>query len=115
VILARGAGRVLPEDARLHVKIVAPVDQRVAFIAEVNRMSTSDARQFVMEKDAARDAFLSAKLGADTTDLTQYDLIVNTSHLGVEAAAQIISAAAREKESFLERRVDERPWRVGMP
>lgn len=116
VILGRGAGRVLPINARLHVKIVAPLETRIAFIAQVNRLAPSEARHFVMEKDQAREEFLAAKLGIDASDMAQFDLVVNTEQFGVEASAQLIAAAAREKEAYLDQfGRSERTWRVGMP
>lgn len=116
VILARGAGRVLPDDARLHVKIVSPLETRIAYIAQLNRLSPNDAKQFVVEKDNSREEFLAAKLGVDTTDIAQFDLVVNTAQFGVEAAAQLIVTAAREKETFLRHEgLGEPTWRVGMP
>jgi cytidylate kinase len=116
VILARGAGRCLPDDARLHVKIVSPLETRIAYIGQLNRLSPADARQFIVEKDRSREEFLAAKLGVDTSDISQYDLVVNTSQFGVESAAQLIVTAAREKDNFLRHELfGERTWRVGMP
>ncbi len=116
VILARGAGRVLPADARLHVKIVAPLQDRISFIAQINRLSLADAKQFVLDKDRAREEFLAAKLHVEPSDLSEYDLVINTVQLGVEGSARLIAAAAREKIDFLHHQGPiEKTWRVGMP
>jgi hypothetical protein len=116
VILARGAGRVLPSDARLHVKIVAPMENRIAYIAQINRLSLADAKQFVVEKDRARQEFLAEKLHVEPTDLSEYDLVINTLQLGVEASARLIASAAREKMEFMRNDgPSEKTWRVGMP
>jgi hypothetical protein len=116
VILARGAGRVLPGDARLHVKIIAPLEDRIAFIAQVNRLSLADAKQFVLEKDRSREEFLAAKLRVEPSDLAEYDIVINTAQLGVEASARLIAVAAREKIEFLRQQGPlEKTWRVGMP
>lgn len=101
VILGRGAGRVLPSEARLHVKIVAPLELRVAFVAQLRRFSHVEAEQYLQEKDRSREEFLAAKLRVDSNDLAQYDLVINTAQFGVEASAQLISVAAREKETYL--------------
>lgn len=101
VILGRGAGRVLPSEARLHVKIVAPMELRVALMAQLRRFSPAEAEQFIFEKDRSREEFLAAKLGVDPNDLSQYDLVINTAQFGVEASAQLIALAAREKDAYL--------------
>ncbi|MBY0585604.1 cytidylate kinase-like family protein [bacterium] len=116
VILARGAGRVLPPDSRLHVKIVAPLENRIAYIAQINRLSSADAKQFIVEKDRARQEFLADKSQAEPADLSEYDVVINTVQLGVEASARLIAAAAREKIDFLQQDGPvEKSWRVGMP
>jgi cytidylate kinase len=116
VILARGAGRILPADARLHVKIVAPLQDRISFIAQINRLSLTDAKQFVLDKDRAREEFLAAKLRVEPSDISEYDLVINTVQLGVEGSARSIASAAREKIEFLRNQGPiEKTWRVGMP
>ena len=80
-------------------KIVSPLETRIAYIGQLNRLSPADARQFIVEKDHSEE-FLAAKLGVDTSDISQYDLVVNTSQFGVESATQLIVTAAREKDNF---------------
>lgn len=103
VILGRGAGRVIPREARLHVKIIAPMEERVAFIEQMNRLSPEHARQFVIDKDRAREQFLAAKLGVPSSDLSLFDMVLNTAEFGVEASAQIVANAASSKEAHLKR------------
>jgi hypothetical protein len=103
VILGRGAGRVLPAESRLHVKIVAPLELRIAVIAQMRRLSSEQAAQYIREKDRSREEFLAAKLGVDPNDLSQYDLVVNTAHFGVDASAEIVALAAQEKEKYIRR------------
>lgn len=101
VILGRGAGCVLRSDAKLYVRLVAPEKDRVAYISQMERLSLEDAQEYVRRRDRARTEFVTSKFGRSPEDVTQYDLVINSSKLGVDGTAAVIFAAAREKEACL--------------
>ena len=107
VLLGRGAGCVLPTDAKLHVRLYAPEKERITYLSQLERLSWTEAEKVVRERDEARRRFVSSRFGRAPGDLLQYDLALNTAQLGSEATAQIIVAAANAKEEFLRQR-DER-------
>lgn len=104
VILGRGAGSVLRSDANLHVRVVAPEKDRIAYVAQVERLSLEDAQNYVRRREDSRREFVTGRFGRSPEDVTQFDLILNSARLGVEGAAAIIFAAAREKEALLHQR-----------
>lgn len=104
VILGRGAGLVLRSDAKLYVRIVAPEQDRIAYVAQVERLSQLDAESYVRRRDEARRQFITSKFGRAPDDVTQFDLVLNSAKLGVDACASIIFTAAREKETYLRQR-----------
>lgn len=101
VILGRGAGIVLRSDAKLYVRIVAPEKERIAYVAQVERLSLDEAEALVRRQDETRRAFITTKFGRSPEDVTQFDLVLNAAKLGVDACASIIFTAAREKEAYL--------------
>lgn len=106
VILGRGAGALLPADAKMYVRLIAPEKDRVAYISQRERLSWSEAEQYVRDRDEARLRFVTTKFRRSLSDLLQFDLVINVSQFGVEASATLIVAAAREKEARLGRQWD---------
>lgn len=98
VIVGRGAGYLLPVETTVHVRVVAPFACRVAYLAEWLRLTRDEAAAEVHARDQRRARFLQATFGRDPTDLTAYDLVVNSERLGVEGASQLIAWAVRTKQ-----------------
>lgn len=107
VILGRGAGSILPPSAMVHVHLIAPERDRIAYMAQLERLSLPDAQRLVAERDEARRRFMSEQFHASPDRLLQYDLVLNTSLMGIDASAEVIATAAAQKEEFLQR---SQPW-----
>jgi len=82
--------------------VVAPLDARIAYMAQHLRLTRREAADEVRARDERRTRFLEAALATDSADLTAYDLVVNTARLGSEGAAQFLGWAARTKQQFAE-------------
>lgn len=93
VVVGRGAHFILERKSTLRVRVIAPLETRVARIAERDGLSTSEARATIQRIDAERVAFNRRHYGADLTDTSNYDLIVNTGTLGLEGANNQVVAA----------------------
>jgi cytidylate kinase len=97
VLIGRGAGFVLPPASTLHVRVVAPLPDRVAYMSQLLRLTEDEAAEEVRQRDAARAAYLFAHLKRQTSDAYSYDLLVNSGRLGEEVAAELVAQAARTK------------------
>ena len=102
VVVGRGAGHLLPAETTLHVRVVAPFEDRVGYAAQLLRLTRDEAAVEVRSRDDRRGLFLARTVGRDPADLGAYDLVVNTSRLGVEGAARVVAAAVRAKHPFAE-------------
>lgn len=102
VIVGRAAGFMLPPETTVHVRIIAPLDARVAYIAQELRLTRPEAVEEVRARDERRALFLDQTLACDPADLGAYDAVVNSDRLGVEAAAQFVGWAVRTKQMFAE-------------
>ena len=100
VIVGRGAGHLLPVETTVHVRVTAPFEDRVSYAAQHLRLTRDEAAAEVRSRDDRRARFLARTVGRDPSDLTAYDVVVNTSRLGVEGAAQVVAAAVRAKHPF---------------
>jgi dephospho-CoA kinase len=93
VIVGRGAHFLLDGKTTLRVRVIAPLELRVARIAGRDSLSEADARAKVLRIDGERVAFNRQHYDADIGDPNHYDLVVNAGTLGVEgAAAQTMDA-----------------------
>jgi cytidylate kinase len=102
VIVGRGAGYILPPATTLHVRVIAPEAERIAYMAQWLRLTAEEAALETRRRDAKRAEFLSAQLGCATDDPNPYDLFLNSARLGEEPSAELIVRAARAKLAGLE-------------
>ena len=77
----------------LHVRLVAPLDDRIERICRDDNKSPDAARRFCIEEEQARTRYVKTYFRADINDALLYHLVVNTSRVGCENAARIIGDA----------------------
>jgi len=94
VIVGRGANFVLPPEGRLRVRIVAPLDARVEHVSGSFGVSAEEAKRHIIRTESERRAFIRKYFNSDIADPINYDMVLNTGTLSVEAAAGAIKNAA---------------------
>ncbi len=99
VLIGRGAGFLLPARSTLHVRLVAPLQDRIAYMAQWLRLTGDEAAEQVRLRDERRARFLQDHYFRDAAEPYHYDLVLNTSLLGEELCAQLIAQAARAKQA----------------
>lgn len=105
ILLGRGAGSILTPASTLRVRLVAPLEDRIAYMSQWLRLTQEEATDQVRKRDQKRAEFLSTHFHYKPADMYQYDMILNTSLLGEERCAEIIVEAARLKmNAVLDRR-----------
>jgi hypothetical protein len=97
VIVGRGAQHILPSQFGLRVRMVAPKEVRIRRVANEKKTSLKAARIEVEKSDRERARLNRRHFGRDVSDALNYDVIVNTAELTVEAAAEIVVAGAQQK------------------
>lgn len=102
VVVGRAAGFLLPAETTVHVRVIAALDARVAYMAQELRLTRPEAVDEVRARDERRARFLDDTLARDPADLTAFDVVVNSDRLGVEGAAQFVGWAVRTKQMFAE-------------
>jgi len=93
VIVGRGAHLILDPGKALRVLVVAPLDTRVQTVMQREGLSEREARRGVNQVEADRKAFLMKHFHAESDDPARFDLVVNTSLLGVGGASEAVGAA----------------------
>jgi cytidylate kinase len=99
VLVGRGANFILPPRSTLRVRLVADLPDRIHAVARLKGITEREAAREVERTDRERSLFVSRNFGKDPADPHHYDLVINTSSVGVEGAADIILAALHRFES----------------
>lgn len=105
VIVGRGGACLLPESLR--VRVVAPLEVRVARVAELEKLTEHQARRLVMDTDARRRRFGRIHFKQDLDSPLLYDLVINTERMSLEFAATLVINAVKERKAALEREAEE--------
>ena len=97
VLIGRGAGALLPGETTLHIRVVAPLTDRIAYLSQWLRLTLEEATERVRLRDARRSEFLTTHFHRQPGEAHQYDLLLNSSLLGEELCAELVAHAARAK------------------
>jgi len=91
VILGRGSQFILKDvPGAFHVLIVAPPEVRLKRVMESLKIKEKEARSEIARFDDGGREFVKRYFQANVADPVNYDLVVNTNHLGVEDAATLV-------------------------
>lgn len=97
VIIGRCADYVLQDQAELFsVFVSAPVEARVARIAERNHMSESDAEMAVRKVDKQRRTYYEFYTDKEWGAAESYKLTVDSSQFGIEGTARMLEEIVRQ-------------------
>ena len=94
ILIGRGGNVVtarLPDV--VHVRLVAPLEKRIEHAHEHYGMTRAEAHKFCTTEDIGRARYLKQHFNADINDPLIYHMIINTGHVGFDAAARLIGNA----------------------
>jgi cytidylate kinase len=97
IIVGRGANFFLDPRFGLRVRLVAPLEARVAHVAELEGCSRDSARPLVEKNDTQQAAFIRQVFGHDIDDPLGFDLMLNMGGMDEDTAVHAILAALRQK------------------
>lgn len=98
VVLGRAGALVLAGRAdTLHVRLDGPVDARVAAMVGRTGRPETEVRRALRSNDAARAAYVRNFYRADPADARHYHLVLDTTAVPWNAAADIVVAAAHAR------------------
>ena len=81
----------------LKVRVIAPLEKRVAMIQERLEVSPSEAVAYIRKVDEDRKNWTRYLYGVNWEDPALYDVVVNLGSMDVPEACQIVATAARRK------------------
>ncbi len=98
IFVGRGAGFLLRPEATLHVRLIAPREERIAYMTQHLRLTHDEAARLVEHRDATREEFLKQHFSYIPPQLDPFDLVLNTSQLGEEGSARVLLEALRARQ-----------------
>lgn len=99
----------------LHVRIVAPLEQRIQYVMSREGLNQEAARSRVHSKDRDRVRYLQAEYQRDPADARLYDLVINTNVLDLDSAVDLINLALERKARRLSVPTGELGAEAGLP
>ena len=98
VVLGRAAALVLADEpAALHVRLDGPEDARVAEVVRRTGRPSDEVRRALRSNDAARTGYVRHFYRCDPGDARHYHLVLDTTAIPWDAAADLVVAAARAR------------------
>lgn len=104
VIQGRGSQFILRDYPRaLHVLVTAPIEVRLKRVREAMGLDPENARREITRFDSGGREFIKRYFKAEVWDPVNYDLVLNTEHFGLRAAAEILVDALAHKDETVKR------------
>lgn len=97
IILGRGANFIVPPDRALKVRIQAPYKHRVAWAIQYEHLDIDQAKIIIAKADAERKDFTRQYFNRNISNANYYDLVINTAHIRLEDACDLIIFAFKKK------------------
>ena len=97
VILGRGANFILPEGNGLRVRVTAPYRVRLQRAIYYETKTPEQAEDTVKRIERDRREFIHQYFNKDIDDPDYYDLVINTTFLSLDDAAEVIESASYQK------------------
>jgi len=102
VIVGRASQVILAQRRDvLHVFIVAPLQERVAYVVLRENLDAARARDRIQLKDRDRSRYVQTVYHRDGNDPMLYDLVINTGVLSLDQAVDLIVQALEDKAQML--------------
>lgn len=102
VIVGRGANYICQHPDSLHIRVVAPLKDRIADIARKEQLSREQALIIIKQKDAERANFSGYNFNRDITNASDYDLILNSSVFTMDEMVELVTMACYQKTGHAE-------------
>jgi len=98
IIIGHGANIITSRlENVFHVRLVAPLEQRIKHVQEFYKMDYEQAKNLVHTEDKNRERYIETYFHKRIDDPLLYHMIINTGNVGYDDAAKIIGLAVCNK------------------
>lgn len=102
IIVGRGAAHLLPPATTLRVRLVAPLEDRVAYMAGKLKQPSKQVEHHIEATQRERLRFVRDHFHRDASDPVNYDLVLNVGSMPIPVCAELIMDALRSRQESLE-------------
>jgi len=96
ILVGRGANLITAKiKPALHIRLVAPMEERVAHISEFYHLTPAEAEIYARKADQGRRRYVKRYFRADIENPLNYTLVINTGRMDYPAAAHVVAEAVR--------------------
>jgi hypothetical protein len=96
IVVGRGCSVITARTPNVfHVRLVAPLEQRIEHVREATKMSRKDAARIVEKEDRGRARYMKTYVKSRIDDPLLYHAVINTGRMSYEDAAELIADGAR--------------------
>ena len=96
ILVGRGANFITAKlQPALHIRLVAPLESRVAHVGEFYHLTPDEAAAYVKKADQGRRRYVKRYFNAAIEDPLNYTLTINTGRMDFQAAAELLAGAVR--------------------
>ena len=97
IIVGRGSNYIIQDPKSLHVRVVCPLNVRIAQYAKKENIPQHEARLIIEQKEREREEFVKQNFYRDASNASDYDLLLNSDTFTMDQMSMIIIAAYEEK------------------
>lgn len=97
IFLDRGANFMVPSESGLRIRIQAPYKVRVQRAIKYQHIDLETAKETIRKYDTERKDFVRQYFGKNISNGNYYDLVLNTAHMTLEDAKDLIILAFKKK------------------
>jgi cytidylate kinase len=98
VIVGRGAAMLLPLATTLRVRVVAPLEDRIASVRQTQSLSRDAALRWIEHTDRERTLFYKEHFNKDVNDPLNHDLILNSGRFSPAECTDLIIEALKQMQ-----------------
>ena len=98
IIVGRG-GNIITLKLKnvFHIRLIAPLENRIKYIMDVQKMNRQDAEAYIKKEDVARRNYLKSNFSRDIENPELYHMVLNTGLLTHGETATLIADAVMKK------------------
>jgi len=97
IVLGRGGHMILPAEHTLRLRVVSPMQQRIATLCETEHLSPRQAKSRIVQSDKEKRTFIKRFFHVEWDSSLNYDLTLNFGNLDLNAAQAIVLDALQAK------------------
>lgn len=101
ILMGRGGNFILGPKRGFHIRVVAPLEKRIANLQKYMNLSEAEAKAKIEHTDLERKQFVHKLFDADIDDADRYDMFINSDLIDIEDMIGIIKKAVEAKREKL--------------